>query len=153
MANGIKKWALTTTWKALHQGDVCFCVFSEKKLFFQAEWMNGDAEVQREADRDASLVDWEDVSAVMSSYTHLWFGNSIIDARDRCRNASQSLTIRHPKHLKRRLNEQSHPELRHKIQCERCFSTCSSGTRMRTSRKQLGGWDPRVWDYLKSGTS
>ena len=30
MANGIKKWALTTSWKALHQGDVCF-------QFFQAE--------------------------------------------------------------------------------------------------------------------
>lgn len=36
MANGIKKWALTTSWKAPHQGDVCFSVFSEKQ-FFQAE--------------------------------------------------------------------------------------------------------------------
>lgn len=40
MANGLKKWALNTSWKALHQGDMYFCVFSfqtEQKLFFQAE--------------------------------------------------------------------------------------------------------------------
>lgn len=40
MANGLKKWALTTSWKALHQGDMYFCVFSfqtEQKQFFQAE--------------------------------------------------------------------------------------------------------------------
>lgn len=29
MANGIKKRALTTSWKARHQGDVCSCVCSE----------------------------------------------------------------------------------------------------------------------------
>lgn len=37
MANGIKKWALTTSWKALHQGDVCFCIRSEKKFSRQSE--------------------------------------------------------------------------------------------------------------------
>lgn len=68
MAYGIKKWALTTSWKALHQGDV-FLRLQWKKQFFQAEWMNGDAVVQREADREASLVDWEDLSAVMSLST------------------------------------------------------------------------------------
>lgn len=41
----------------------------------------------------------------------------------------RSLVIRH---LKRRLNEQSHPELRHKIQCEQSFSTGGSGTQIRT---------------------
>lgn len=46
-------------------------------------------------------------------------------------------------HLKCRLNEQSHSELRHKIQCERCFSTRGSVTRMRTKQettwRDLGG--------------
>lgn len=35
MANGIKKWALTTSWKMLHQGNM-FLLFSEKQ-FFQAD--------------------------------------------------------------------------------------------------------------------
>ena len=43
-----KKWALTTSWKALNQGDVCF-------LGFQAEWLNGGAE-----DHGASSEGWED---------------------------------------------------------------------------------------------
>lgn len=34
MANGIKKWALTTSWKALHEGDGSFCICSEKCFFF-----------------------------------------------------------------------------------------------------------------------
>lgn len=40
---------------------------------------------------------------------------------------SRSLTTRHLKHLQGRLNEQSHPELRHKIQCEQRFSASGSG--------------------------
>ncbi len=50
-----------------------------------------------------------------------------------CVYVSWSLVIRHLEHLQRRLNEQSHPELRHKIQCERCFSTGSSETRTTTA--------------------
>ena len=49
--------------------------------------------------------------------------------------ASWSLATRH---LRRRLNEQSHPELRHKIQCERCFSPGGCGPGRGPNRKQLG---------------
>lgn len=48
----------------------------------------------------------------------------------------RSLTIRHLKHLQRSLNEQSHPELRHKIQCEQCFSV--SGSRTQTGSNEAG---------------
>lgn len=89
--------------------------------------MNGGTEVQRETTRDASLVDWEDLSAMMSLYTVHVSSLMITDGG--------RVMIRHLKHLKCRLNEQSHPELRHKIQCEQCFSTGGSGTRTRTERE------------------
>ncbi len=43
-----------------------------------------------------------------------------------------SIVIRHPK---RHPKEQSHPELRHKIQCERCLSTGGLQTRTRTKQR------------------
>lgn len=45
MANGIKKWALTTSWKALHQGNV-FLLFSEKHSFSRQMNDGGAAERQ-----------------------------------------------------------------------------------------------------------
>lgn len=54
--------------------------------------------------------------------------------------------IRHLKHPKRRLNEQSHPELRHKIQCERCFS--SGGSETRTGGGEGGGGQlGELWEF------
>lgn len=58
MANGIKKWALTTSWKALHQGDVFlgFLFSNETKSVFPGSVMNGGAAELPAADQEASMA-------------------------------------------------------------------------------------------------
>lgn len=46
MANGIKKWALTTSWKR-RMKTMAVVTFCSKHYSFQAKWIRGDAEAQR----------------------------------------------------------------------------------------------------------
>lgn len=55
--------------------------------------------------------------------------------------------IQRSQHLKHHLNEQSDLELRHKIQCERRFSTGGSGTQTRSGQLLLDGVF-KIQDYI-----
>lgn len=50
MANGIKKWALTTSWKR-RMKTMAVVMFCSKHYSFQAKWIHGDTEAQRQTIR------------------------------------------------------------------------------------------------------
>lgn len=100
MANGIKTWALTTSWKVLYQGDVCFCVFRNKNGF--PGRVNERRHQGAAGGKSGSITGGrEDISAVMSSkkmFLSKFFNLKIDFSTDNYRNykSQNALLWEHP---------------------------------------------------------